>query len=68
MEKMIEEAGTKKTFELDHKEIRLFIAGKNSTSNEEGRFEKCGGIYAPSKEAWVFPSPVDAINAFQTLE
>lgn len=44
MEKIIEEAGIKKAFELDHKELRLFIAGKNSTSNEEGRFEKCGGI------------------------
>jgi len=67
MEKVVTENGKKKTFELDHKELRMFIGENNSTTEEQSRFEGKMGFFCAEKECWIFPSPLDAIKVFQTI-
>jgi len=67
MDKTIVEQGIEKIFELDHKELRMFINKSNLTEQEEARFESDSGYFCKDKECWIFPSPLDAIKVFQSL-
>jgi len=67
MNKTVVENKVKKEFQLNHKEITLFIDGSNRTTDEAPRFENQMGYYAENTDSWVFPSPLDAIQAFSNL-
>lgn len=67
MDKTIVEKGAVKIFELEHKELRMFINSTNLTMQEEARFESESGCFCKDKECWIFPSPLDAIKVFQSL-
>ena len=67
MQIKIKENGHEKEFVLEHKEISLFSGDQNVTSNEPQRFEAQMGYFCPDKGSWIFPSPLDAIKAFESL-
>jgi hypothetical protein len=67
MNKLVVENNIEKQFCLNHKEISMFIGQNNQTKSEPQRFEKQMGYYAANTDSWVFPSPLDAIQAYSSL-
>jgi hypothetical protein len=67
MNKLVVENKVTKQFCLNHKEISMFIGEHNQTKSEPQRFEKQMGYYAADTDSWVFPSPLDAIQAYAAL-
>lgn len=67
MNKSAVENKVTKEFCLNHKEISMFIGANNQTKSEPARFEKQMGYYAADTDSWVFPSPLDAIQAYSSI-
>lgn len=67
MNKLVVENKVQKQFCLNHKEISMFIADTNQTKSDPQRFEKQMGYYAENTDSWVFPSPLDAIQAYSSI-
>lgn len=59
--------GENVSFELSHKQITAYAGPKNVTAENKDMFEEQMGYFSEQTESWIFPSPLDAIRAFERL-